>query len=345
MCANSLAMRQRAGIVRKMHPTEKASLIHELGQLVRTGTPFPKAIEKLTRLSSGQARESLARVKTALDGGGSVGESLLAGKPLISALEACVFTASERAGRLDTGLDQASQYHAAIAAARSRMRARLAYPVFVIHFAMLILPIPLLFSQEPGGGLAAFLRTVAISIGGIWLCVFIIAALIRMLTSAAEQNVTPDRLLRAMPLFGKLRRDFALGRFCSAYHMQLEAGVNVLASLETSGAASGSAILRDAVGGAMTAVRSGGQVGPALEKTRAFPEPFIRAFAIGEQTGELDRELRQIGENYRDSAMRRLEMIAEWIPRLIYIAILGYVASRIVGTYAGHMRDIQKAMD
>ena len=322
-----------------MHPSEKASLFHDLGQLVRTGTPFPKAIETLTRLSSGQIRSSLLRVKAALDSGGSVGDSLLAGTPLISPLEACVFTASDRAGRLDTGLDQASQYHSAIAEAHSRARSRLAYPAFVIHFALLILPLPLVFSEN--GGVAPFLKAVAVGIGALWLSIFIIASLIRMSLTAAENGTAADRLLRTIPVFGKIRRDFSLSRFCSAYHMQLDAGVNVLATLEMSGAASGSAILREAVANAMPEVRSGGQVGPALEKTRAFPEPFVRAFAVGEQTGELDHELLLIGGKYRDAALRGLEAIAEWVPRLIYIGIMLYVGWRIVSAYAGRMKEIQ----
>ncbi len=322
-----------------MHPTEKASLFHELGQLVRTGTPFPRAVEQLTRLSGGQARGSFARIKAALDRGSSVGDSLLAGSPLISALEACVFTASDRAGRLDTGLEQASQYHTAVAEARARVRSRLAYPVFVIHFALLVLPLPIVFSEN--GGLAPFLKAAAIGIGTLWLSILIIAALIRMFLTAAEKSAATDRLLQAIPVFGKIRRDFALGRFCSAYHMQLEAGVNVLANLETSGAATGSALLRAAVTSAMPEVRAGGQVGPALEKTHAFPTPFVRAFAVGEQTGELDRELVSIGGKYRDSALRGLEAVAEWVPRLIYIGIMLYVGWRIVTAYATRMKDIQ----
>lgn len=336
-------MRGGAGIVRPMHPSEKAAIFHELGRLVRSGAPFPKAIATLAQHSGGPARAALARIRAALDGGASVGESLTVGTPLVTPLEACAFTASDRAGRLETGLEQASQYHTAIASARARIRARLAYPAFVIHFALLVLPLPSLFAEN--GGLAPFLRAVGFAIGGLWLSLFIITALIRALLTAAENGATPDRLLRAIPIFGKLRRDFALARFCSAYHMQLDAGVNVLASLEMSGAASGSAILREAVAGAMPVVRDGGQVGAALEGTRAFPQRFVRAFAVGEQTGELDQELQRIGEEYRDAAMRRLETISEWVPRLIYIAIICYTGWRIVSAYAGQMKDIQKAME
>jgi len=336
-------MRRRAGIVRAMHPSAKASLFHELGQLVRTGTPFPKAIEKLARLSSGDARTSLTRIQGALNAGGSVGDSLLAGTPLITPLEACVFTAGDRAGRLDTALAQASQYYAAMSAARANIRSRLAYPIFVIHFALLVLPLPIIFMED--GGLVPFLKAIALAVGGLWLSVFIVVALARALNVAAARNVPPDRLLRAVPLTGRLRRDFALSRFCSAYHMMLNSGVNVLASLEISAAAGGSAILLDAVAKALPEVRAGGQVGAALAKTNAFPEPFVRAFAIGEDTGELDRELQRIGEDYRNAAMRRLETIAEWIPRMIYIAIMLYVGWRIVSAYAARMQDVQKAME
>ncbi len=326
-----------------MHPSEKARLFHELSRLVHTGTPFPKAVATLALHSRGQTRASLLRIRAALDRGAPVGESLLAGSPLVSPLEACVFTASDRAGRLDTGLEHASQYHTAIAAARARIRSRLAYPAFVIHFALLVLPLPLMFGEN--GGLIPFLKAAGLAIAGLWLCIFSIAVIVRALIAAAENGAAADRLLRAVPVFGKLRSDFALARFCSAYHMQLDAGVNVLASLEMSGAASGSAILRDAVASALPDVRAGGQVGPALEKTRAFPGSFIRAFAVGEQTGELDQELQRTGADCAAAALRRLDAIVEWLPRLIYIAVICYTGWRIVSAYAGQMRDVQKVLE
>lgn len=326
-----------------MHPSEKARLFHELSRLVNTGTPFPKAIATLALHSSGQARASLQRIRDALERGSPVGESLLAGSPLVSPLEASVFTACDRAGRLDAGLEHASQYHTAIAAARGRIRARLAYPVFLIHFALLLLPLPIVFTEN--GGLLPFLKAAGLAIGGLWLCILSIAGIVRALVAAAENGTSADRLLRAPPLFGGMRRDFALARFCSAYHMQLDAGVNVLASLDMSAAASGSAILREAVARAMPDVRAGGQVGPALEKTRAFPSSFIRAFTVGEQTGELDRELQRIGEDSRAAAMRRLETISEWVPRLIYLGVMCYIGWRIVSAYAGQMRETQKMLE
>ena len=338
----ALAIPRRAGIVRAMHPREKATLYHELGQLVRSGTPFPKAIEKLASFTRGPARAGLAAITAALGRGATVSEALALGTPLIAPLEAGIFAAGDRAGRLEASLDHVSGYYAAIAEARGRIWSRLAYPLFVLHLAFVALSLPLIFA--PDGGMDAFLRTIGIAIGGLWFVMFAGGAILRVLISSAELHVPPDRFLRALPLFGKLRRGFALSRFCIAYQLQLEAGVNVLASLDVAGSASGSAILCAAVARALPAVRSGGQVGAALAETRAFPEPFLRAFAVGEETGELDRELQRIGESYRIAAMRRLETLAEWVPRILYIAIMGYIGWRIVGFYAGRMREIHDVM-
>ncbi len=328
-----------AGIVRPMHPSEKASLYHELGQLVRSGTPFPKAIEKLASFTRGPGRTGLTAIKAALNRGATVSEALAAGAPLIAPLDAGVFAAGDRSGRLEISLAHVSEYYAAIAEARGRMWKQMAYPLFVLHIAFVTLALPVIFA--PDGGVDSFLRVLWISVGGLWLTIFGTAALIRGLHAAAERNVVLDRLLRALPVFGKLRRAFAISRFSTAYHLQLEAGVNVLGSLDVASTASASAILRASVARALPAVRSGGQVGTALAETGAFPEPFIRAFQVGEATGELDRELSRIGETYRVAAMRRLDAIAEWVPRLLYIAILGYIAWQIVGFYVGRMKEMQ----
>jgi type II secretory pathway component PulF len=319
-----------------MHPSEKATLYHELGRLVHSGTPFPKAIEMVASFTRGPGRTGLAAIKAALNRGATVSESLALGAPLIAPLDAGVFAAGDRAGRLDTSLEHVSEYYAAVAGARARIWKQMGYPLFVLHFAFVALSLPVVFAS----GIDAFLRVLGIAIGGLWLAIFGGLAAIRALHVAAGRNVFLDRLLRAFPVFGKLRRAFALGRFCTAYHLQLEAGVNVLGSLEVAGAASGSAILREAVARAVPAVRSGGQVGAALAGTGAFPEPFIRAFTVGEETGELDQELNRIGETYRSAAMRRLETIVEWVPRLLYIGILGYVAWQIVAFYAGQMKAV-----
>ena len=336
-------MRGVAGIVAVMNPREKARLYHDLGQLIRSGTSFPKAIETLSPHTRGNARSALAAVKTALARGVTVAEALTAGAPFIAPLEAGMFTASDRAGRLENGLAHASEYYGALAEARSRMWSRAAYPLFVLHIGFIALSLPIIFA--PGGGAEAFVKTITIAAACLWLAILGGGFLFGALLSAAAQNVALDRLFRSIPVLGKLRRSFALSRFCAAYNLQLDAGVNVLASLEVAGRASSSAVIRAAADEALPSVRAGGKVGAALVATRKFPEPFARAFTVGEETGQLDQELRRLSDEYRLSALRGVETISDWIPKLLYLAILIYLGWRIISFYQGYFKGIHDMTD
>lgn len=325
-----------------MNPREKARLYHELGQLIRNGTPFPRAVETLAPHTRGRPRAALAAVRKAIARGGTVAEALIAGAPFIAPLEAGMFTASDRAGRLENGLDHASEYYGALAEARSRMWSRAAYPLFTLHIGFVALSLPILFA--PDGGIEAFVKAVVIAVGCLWLAILGGGFLLGALLSAAARNTRLDGVLRAIPVFGKLRRAFALSRFCAAYNLQLDAGVNVLASLETAGRASSSAVIRAAADEALPAVRAGGKVGAALIATRVFPEPFVRAFTVGEETGQLDQELRRLADEYRLAALRGIETVADWVPKLLYLAILIYLGYRIIGFYQGYFKGVQDVM-
>jgi type II secretory pathway component PulF len=219
---------------------------------------------------------------------------------------------------------------------------RAAYPLFVLHLAFVALSLPRLLA--PGGGMDAFIKAVVTAIGGFWLAGFIAFALFRVVLSSAEKNAAVDRLLWPIPVLGKLRRTFALSRFCAAYNLQIDAGVNVLGSLEIAGRASGSAVIGEAAERSLPAVRAGGSVGTALAATRTFPEPFVRAFSVGEETGRLDQELRRLADEYRTTALRLLETISDWFPKIVFLCVAVYIGYQVVGFYWGYIKQIQEVL-
>lgn len=321
-----------------MHPRDKARLFHDLGQLIHGGVPLTRAIENLATHTRGKCAAVLRGIRASLSNGASIAEAFAAQQPRISALEAGIFAASDRAGCLDKGLTQAAEYYDAIANAQSRMWSKSAYPIFVLHFAALASTLPRRFK---GDGFDQILTSLGIYVAVIWVIILGGLALVRLLLRIAERSATLDSVLRILPPIGKLRRSFALSRFCSAYNMQLEAGVNVFASLEAAAAASASATISNAIGRALPDVRAGSQVAAALEKTGAFPKPMLRALLVGEESGQLDQQLRRLTEEYRTTAMKRLDTIADWIPKLVYLSILIYIGWQIVGYYSGYLKQVE----
>ncbi len=321
-----------------MHPRDKSRLYHDLGELLKSGMTLPKAVARLALHSRGASRRVLEGIAAGVGRGETLADSLR-GLRGIDDLDIALFSASERAGKLDRGFDLASDYYHALSEARDRIIRKSAYPLFVAHFAVVVFGITRLMGESGSvervlqGMVMGFMILWGVIIGGLFL--------IKAIRNRAAQSVALDRSLGLIPVIGGMRRDLALSRFSAAYDMQLEAGVNVLGALEASGRASASAAYRSASQKAAADVRSGEPVSTALTATRAFPERFLRAFMVGEESGRLDQELRSLSEEYRIGGLRKLESLSEWVPRFIFITVAVMVAWKVVSFYFGYLKSVQ----
>ncbi len=315
---------------------QKRDFYHELGQLVRSGVPFPKAIDTLTERTRGAMRLFLHGLRDAAARGETVGGAFGRQRGA-GAMEQSIIGASAHSGRLDEGCRMLSDYFATLEKARATIRQKLAYPLFMLHFGVFVLALPTFLAN----GARAYLVETFGFLGALWLGTLLLFLGLRQLLRAAGWNATIDRILLAIPFFGNLGRAFALARFCATYDMQLEAGINVIDSLTAAAGASRSAAMTEVVNATMAEVRTGAQVGPLLGRSRIFPDELIRAWRVGEETGRLDQELRRMTEEYEHKALRGIETFSDWLPKLIYIAIAGYIGYQIVNLYAGYLKTIK----
>ncbi|MEQ1861428.1 MAG: type II secretion system F family protein [Chthoniobacteraceae bacterium] len=322
-----------------MSPRAKAQLYHSLAQLLRAGITFPRALEKLSRTLHGSARRTAAKIRAGIDSGDTVAEACAAAD--LGSVEASVLTAVERAGFLDRGLEQLAHHFTAVASARGRILAKLAYPAFVLVLCVLLLNLPLLVRENLDAYLLVTLPTLAAVAG----CAAVLAIVCKFLGALAAVSPLVESFVRLVPLAGGMQRAFAMSRFCMAYELQLNAGINVFDALASAGLASRSALVRRAVARALPEVRAGSQVGPLLETSRAFDPDVPQAIIVGEESGTLGSELRRLAEAQAARAYARLETLAEWLPRLIYLAVMVYVGWSIVRVYRDYLGQLMKLID
>jgi type II secretory pathway component PulF len=254
-------------------------------------------------------------------------------------MEIAVLQASERSGKIDTGLAHLAEFFRAIAEARSRFWAKSAYPLFIFHFGAVALSFPALIGEQ--GSLSAFLSSALGMLAALYLGLIGAALLVRFLGAAAIRSATLDRVLNMVPLLGPARRAFALTRFCGAYQMQLDAGINVPTALESAARASQSGLLAKGVAIALPAIRAGGSMAENLAATRTLPHDISDSLLVGEESGRLDEELTRLTAELRTLAFRRLDIVAEWLPKLLYLGILIFMAWRILAFYNGYLQEIR----
>ena len=318
---------------------QKQNFYDQLGKLLRAGIPINTAIEKLSLRTSGGLAVVLRTLRREISGGASVGDAFSA-TPL-SEMERATLAGLARSGKMDAGLQQLSSYFGALHSARSEVIRRLRYPLFLLHFGVLSLNAVLLVTA----GVGEYLRRTGTVLAIFYAGLAVLAVLIRLTQDAGATLPPVDDFLRMLPFLGKVRRSFAVSRFCATYEMQLDAGVNVIESLMAAARSSRSGMIRSLVNRAIPEVRRGGQVGAQLARSRsALPEEVVQGFIVGEETGRLDQTLSQFADEYHKEAIKRIDVAAEWIPRLIYIGIMFYIAWRIIEwyrTYLGQIDSLQ----
>jgi type II secretory pathway component PulF len=324
-----------------MSPRAKQQLYHSLAQLLRAGIPFPKALEKLNATARGPTRHAIARIRRELAAGRTVAEACAEAQPMIGAMEAAVLTAVERAGSLDRGLEQLAEYFEALTTARGTMLAKSAYPVFILVLGVLLLNVTKLISEST----TAYLRATLGVLGGVAAGIWLLYILWKLIAGMATFSPLADGFVRLLPVIGGMQRAFAMSRFCLAYDLQLEAGINTIDALSSAAMASRSGLVRRAIRAVLPEVLGGAQVGPLLAVSQAFDPAVVQGIMVGEESGQLDRELQRLAMEQRVKAFKRLEALADWLPRLLYLGILLYLGWKIISFYQGYLGQVQSLID
>lgn len=308
---------------------------------MRSGIPMPQAVESLLpEAPRGGVRDALKRLQEYFRESETVPNAFGRLRPAIGEMEATLIASSSDSGRLDLALGYLSGYFGSLHEVRARLVQQLAWPVVQLHLGVFLLALPQLIV----GGMDGF--HYLLHCGRILGLVYALAVGAYLLGAGllrvARVNAGVDRALSLIPVIGKLRRNFALSRFCATYEIQLQAGINVVNSLGAAAKASQSARLIADVESALPDVLAGQQVALALADASSLPAAFRRVLRIGEETGSLDKDLRQWADYYQKASVSSLQTACGWLQRVIYLVIALYLGYSII---AAAQRDVFGPID
>lgn len=321
---------------------QKRLFYHQLGQLLRSGKPLPSALEILSSSSTGKLRSFQRNLREALSSGDSIPDAFAKQRRAIGQMEISMLSAGSRSGRLVDSCVSLSSYFHSLEKARAAIVKKCAYPIFLFHFGVVVLNLPILVGS---GGVVEYLKQTGFTFGTAYAVTLIPVLIVLNLVTLAQTSPLVDRFLLSIPATGKVRRSFALARFCSTYEAQMEAAVNVMESLKTAADASRSALLIKGISKGLPGLREGKQVGQILAESRLFPEWLVRSFRVAEETGGLDRELPQMATELEAQGLSRVESLSEWVPRAVYLGIMFLMGWKMVSLYSGVMQSWGKVLD
>jgi type II secretory pathway component PulF len=320
--------------------SQRAEFYHQLGQLTASGVPLLNGLEHLrSNPPSRSFGQRIAGLMERLSQGYTFTESMRALGSWIPEFDVALLQAGEHSGRLDSCFRLLGDYYTDRARLARQVIGDLAYPAFLLHFAVFILPFAQFF--RTGNWVVYLAQTV-----GVLLPLY---ALVLALIYAAQGKHGEswrswiERICRPVPVLGKARRELALARLCSALEALLNAGVTIIQAWELAASASGSPALRRTVLAWRPLVEAGQTPAEVVRSSSHFPQLFANQYATGEVSGKLEETLSGMHRYFQEEGSRKLHALARWTPRAVYLAIMLMIAFRIVRFWADYFNQIGAA--
>jgi MSHA biogenesis protein MshG len=139
-----------------------------------------------------------------------------------------------------------------------------------------------------------------------------------------DGRYTWDRWLLKMPIAGKIVHKAALARFAKGLAMTYQSGVPIVQGLTNAAEVVDNAFIASRIEQMRNGVERGESLTRAATTTAVFTPVVLQMMAVGEETGELDRLLLEIGELQQREVEYEIRTLSEQVEPIL-IAGLGII--------------------
>jgi type IV pilus assembly protein PilC len=336
--------------MKKVTVKDLALFSRQLATLVNAGVSMVRGLGVMCdQCANPRLKIALTEVLDDVQQGTNFSDALRKHPKVFDKLYCAMVQAGETGGVLDDVLARLATLLEDSARLTNQIKSAMTYPIVVssiaviIFLAMCIFIIPVFDGvfKSLGGELPAFTQ-ILVNISNFLKSekIFIIPAIaIAIVFVYRRVYATPagqlylDGVFLKLPLFGDLVVKTAVARFARTFGSLSRAGVPILASLEITAETAGNLVISNAIDSARNAVREGGQIAPAMEKTEVFPVMALQMVSIGEETGEIDKMLMKVADFYENEVEEAVKALTSLMEPLMIVVLGGMVGSIIVGMY------------
>ena len=322
--------------------TQRAEFYHQFAQLTSAGIGLPRALEQLQRHPPARSfRGPIQQLLHHLAAGHTFTESLQQTGEWLPAFDVALIQAGEQTGRLPDCLEQISDHYRARARLLRTTLIVLAYPLFILHFAILIFPMDRLTGLILHGETFRFLIQKLLVLGPLY--GIVVLGVLASQGKTAGWRAFMERSLHFIPILGRARRSLAIARLSSALEALINAGVNIIEAWELAAAASASPALMRVVRAAKPQFAAGTTPAEMIRASPEFPDEFAHMYNTGEISGKLDQSLNRARDYFQEEGSRKLKQFVFGCAGLLIFTIMLLAAWQVISFYLGYFKNIQDA--
>ena len=317
----------------------------QLSTLQNADIPIVQSLTILeTQMRRGLLKSAVGDIIADIKGGDTLSIAMSKHPKVFDKLYVNIINAGEISGTLDAILERLATYREKTQKLKRKIISAMMYPTTVILASCAILSAIMMFIiprfakmfQEMGVALpwltaalisvSNFLFVYWYSIFGIPVAVFIIFKLIGKIDIC---RLIIDRLKFRIPVFGKLINKSVVSKFARTLATLISSGVPILEALNNVRNVTGNVAMSKAVNKIHDSIREGESISRPLKESKICEAMVVNMVEIGEQTGELDKMLTKIADNYDNDIDSLVESLTSLLEPFIVI-FLGISVGTIV---------------
>ena len=303
----------------------------QLSVLQDAGLPLLRSLKILEKqLKPSLLKNIFGQLAEDVEGGSTFSEALSKHPKAFDNLYVNMVKAGEAGGVLDTILLRLAIFMEKSQALKRKVISALIYPIMVISVAVIILvgimtyvvpKFAAIFDEMAGVDLpwvTQILLQASDVIKNWWFLFPLLPVLIYvtviMMVRSHNGRLIVDRIKLKLPLVGGIIKKSSISRFCRTFGTLGASGVPILDSLSIVRNAIGNEVIAQAIQNVHDSIREGESIASPLNQSGVFDDIVINMIEVGEETGELDKMLMKVADNYEaevDTAVDSLTSILE----------------------------------
>ena len=321
----------------------------QLATLQDAGLPIVRSLKILeNQQKPGVLKNCLMDVAEDVESGATLSEAMSKHPKAFDRLYVGMIKAGEAGGVLDTILDRLSLFMEKSLRLKKKVIGALIYPIVVTVVAVgilagimkFVIPAFKKMFDEVGITLPAItelLIQTSSFVENYWFLIpaFPAAGVLayKLIVSHPKGKYQVDKFTLYMPVFGTILHKSTISRFCRTLGTLISSGVPILEALSITREATGNDVIAKAIDEVHASIREGESIARPLQEARVFDDMMVNMIDIGEETGELDKMLVKIADNYDDDVDVAVESLSSIIEPILIVGMGGAVGFIVIALF------------
>ncbi len=331
----------------------------QLSTLQDAGLPIVRSLKILEgQMERGPFKSTLVEVTEDVESGSPLSDALAKHPQSFDGLYTNMVKAGEAGGVLDVILSRLAGFMEKADRLRKKVKGAMIYPAVVLFVTVSILLMIMIFvvpkfeevfKQIPGLGelpqITQVLQAISKFLVERWYVVFGGIALLVILFNVYKRSKggrrVLDRVRLRLPIVGRLTRKIVVARFSRTLGTLIASGVPILEALTICKNTAGNVVLEEALEKVHASVREGESIAEPLGECGIFDDIVVNMIDVGEETGELDKMLIKVADNYDEEVDVEVDSLVKIIEPILILFMGGAVFIIVLGLFLPLMKLIQ----